>query len=135
MNTLKTVVLLITCLIVSSLSAADINPKKLHKIFIQAYERAPQNFEELLAIRGVGPKTLRALALLSELLYGTAPDFTDPARFSYAHGGKDGYPYPVDREGYEKTISILERAIKSAKLGRSEELSTLKRLKRVARIS
>ncbi|MCK4329868.1 DUF763 domain-containing protein [candidate division WOR-3 bacterium] len=107
---------------------SDINPKKLHKIFIQAYERAPQNFEELLAIRGVGPKTLRALALLSELLYGTAPDFTDPARFSYAHGGKDGYPYPVDREGYEKTISILERAIKSAKLGRNEELSTLKKL-------
>ncbi len=108
----------------------DINPTKLYKIFISAYERAPQNFEELLAIKGVGPKTLRALALISELLYGTPLDFKDPARFSYAHGGKDGYPYPVDRTCYDNTISILDRAIRSARLNRKEELLTLKRLYR-----
>lgn len=111
--------------------SADINPKRLYKTFISTYERAPQNFEELIGIRGVGPKTIRALALLSELLYGTPLDFTDPARFSYAHGGKDGHPYPVDRKGYEKTISILERAIKSARLGRRDELEALKRLNRI----
>lgn len=108
--------------------SCDINPRNLRKIFIDIYERSPKDFEELLSIRGVGPKTLRALALLSELLYGTPLDFQDPARFSYAHGGKDGYPYPVDRKVYDKTISILERAIKSAKLNKKEELQTLRRL-------
>lgn len=111
--------------------SADINPKRLYKTFISTYENAPRNFEELLSIVGVGPKSIRALALLSELLYGTPLDFTDPARFSYAHGGKDGYPYPVDRGGYENTISIIERAIKSARLGRREQLDALKRLHRM----
>lgn len=112
---------------------ADINPKRLRKTFISTYENAPRNFEEVLSIRGVGSKTIRALALLSELLYGTSLDFTDPARFSYAHGGKDGYPYPVDRKGYENTISIVERAIKSARLGRRDKLDALKRLHRIMR--
>ncbi len=106
----------------------DINPKKLYRIFVSTYERSPSNFEQLLGLKGVGPKTIRALSLLSELVYGTPSDFRDPARFSYAHGGKDGHPYPIDREGYEKTISILERAIKSAKLGRRDKLDSLKRL-------
>lgn len=114
-----------------SILSADINPKRLYKIFISTYERSPENFEQLIGIRGVGPKTIRALALLSELLYGAPLDFTDPARFSYAHGGKDGHPYPVDRRGYENTISVIERAIKSAELGRRDELEALKRLSRV----
>ncbi len=109
-------------------SAADIDPKRLAKIFLSTYERKPAGFEELLGMRGVGPKTLRALALLSEVLYGEAPSFRDPARFSFAHGGKDGFPYPVDRETYDRSISILRRALRRAKLGRGEEVAALKRL-------
>jgi len=68
---------------------------------------------------------------VAQLIYGTAPSFRDPARYSYAHGGKDGHPYPVDRSGYEKTITILEKAIKEAKIGNREKLNALRRLARI----
>ncbi|MFH1146639.1 MAG: DUF763 domain-containing protein, partial [Pseudomonadota bacterium] len=68
----------------------------LSRILVTTYERRPENFEALLGIPGVGAKTLRSLSLLAELIYGAKPSFRDPARFSYAHGGKDGHPYPVD---------------------------------------
>ena len=76
---------------------------------MKTYERAPENFEALLGIEGVGPKTLRALALASELLHGTPATMRDPARFAFAHGGKDGTPFPVDRPTYDRTIEILTR--------------------------
>jgi len=79
-------------------------------------------------MQGVGPKTIRALSLISELLYGARPSFNDPVRFSFAHGGKDGHPYPVDRAQYDRTIEILERAARRAKVGDRERLAALRRL-------
>lgn len=106
----------------------DINPHYLHKILLKTYEQAPQDFESLLGIRGVGPKTLRALALTAELIYGTKTSVRDPARFSFAHGGKDGTPFPVDRENYDTTIDFLHKALNYSKLERSEKITAFKRL-------
>lgn len=106
----------------------DINPKYLHKILLKTYEQEPTDFAGLLGIHGVGPKTLRALALTAELIYGTRTSVRDPARFSFAHGGKDGTPYPVDRVNYDRTIEVLHSALQRAKLDRSEKLDALKRL-------
>lgn len=108
----------------------DVRPESLKKILIETYERQPENFEVLLGIKGVGPKTIRALVLLSELLYGAEPSFQDPARFSFAHGGKDGHPFPVDKETYQNTIEFLSRAAKQAKIDRTEREKALKRLYR-----
>jgi len=101
------------------------------KNLIKIYERQPANFEELLGLRGVGPRTMRALALISELIYGTNLSFRDPVKYSFAHGGKDGYPYPVNREGYDKSIQIIQRAISEAKIGRREKVEAIKRLKNI----
>lgn len=110
----------------------DINPDRIHDVLVKTYADRPQpeNFEQLLGTPGIGPKTLRALTLLSELLYGDEASFRDPARFSFAHGGKDGIPYPVDRPGYDSTIRILKKSVDDAKLGRRERLDALKRLGR-----
>ncbi len=93
-----------------------------------AYEAQPGTYEELISIRGVGPKIIRALALISELVYGDAVSWTDPARFSFAHGGKDGIPYPVDRKTYDSSITILSNAIDAARLEKKEKELALKRL-------
>ena len=106
----------------------DIASPHLEKILVKTYERAPENFEALLGIEGVGPKTLRALALASELVHGTPAAMRDPARFSFAHGGKDGTPFPVDRATYDKTIEIFSKAINRAAIGRSEKVSAFQRL-------
>lgn len=106
----------------------DIHPDRLYKIFIKTYENTPKNFESLLGIEGVGPKTIRALALISEIVYGKSPSFQDPARYSFAHGGKDGHPYPVDKEVYDRTIQILKNALRQAKVGNSEKVEAIKRL-------
>ena len=108
----------------------DINPKYLQRILLKTYEKMPQDFESLLSIQGVGPKTLRALALTAELIYGTKTSVRDPARFAFAHGGKDGTPFPVDRENYQRTIDLLHSALNQAKLDRSEKLQAFKRLSR-----
>jgi len=109
---------------------ADISPRRLEGIFLKTYEAQPEGFKQLLGLPGVGAKTLRALALVGELVYGAAPSYEDPARYSFAHGGKDGIPFPVDRPLYDQTISLLRRAIRRAKLGRTDELRALKRLDR-----
>ena len=109
--------------------------KRLEKVFTQIYDHSPTNFEELLGIRGVGPKSLRALSLISELIYGVKPSFRDPTRFSFAHGGKDGHPYPVDREVYDKTIEVLKGAIDKAKIGDQEKMDAIKRLRHFNEIS
>ena len=106
----------------------DIHPDRLYKVFIKTYERQPQDFETILGMEGVGPKTIRALALLSDLVYGKKPSFRDPVRFSFAHGGKDGYPYPVDRKGYDKSIEILQKVVSSAKIGNREKLKAIQKL-------
>ncbi|MHA1649434.1 MAG: DUF763 domain-containing protein, partial [Candidatus Helarchaeota archaeon] len=94
----------------------------------KAYEMQPANYEELISIRGIGPAALRALALISELIYGSKISWKDPAKFSFAHGGKDGVPFPVNRKTYESSIAMLENAIHEAKLGRRDKLQALKRL-------
>jgi len=102
--------------------------ERLEKIFAQVYDRSPENFEELLGIQGVGPKSLRALSLISELIYGVKPSFRDPTRFSFTHGGKDGHPYSVDRKVYDQTIEILKGAIDKAKVGDREKMEAIRRL-------
>ncbi len=106
----------------------DIDSRRVGKILLKTYESAPEDFEQLLALPGVGGKSLRALALLSELLYGKPPSFTDPARFSYAHGGKDGTPYPVDRKVYDTTIAALKRAVEASRLGNQDKLKAMRTL-------
>jgi hypothetical protein len=110
----------------------DLHPDSLSKILLSTYERQPQDFEQLLGLSGVGAKTIRALSLISELVYGVAPSYRDPARYSFAHGGKDGIPYPVDRKTYDQSIELLSRAINRAKLGLREKNEALNRLNRVS---
>ena len=93
----------------------------------------PENFENLIGLRGVGPKGIRALALLSELIYGAKLSFRDPARFSFAHGGKDGHPYPVDRKSYDRSIEILKQAVERAKIGDRQKMEAIKRLEGIER--
>ncbi len=107
---------------------ADINLKYIKKVLLSTYELIPTSFEELLGIRGVGAKTLRALTLVAELIYGTRVSTRDPARFSFAHGGKDGTPFPVDRITYEQTIMILHDALVQSKVDHSEKIRAIKRL-------
>jgi hypothetical protein len=106
----------------------DVHPDRLAEIFLKTYQQQPQDFENLLSMRGVGAKTIRALSLISELAYGVSPSFRDPARYSFAHGVKDGHPYPVDRTNYDGNIQILETAISKAKMGNREKLEAIKRL-------
>jgi hypothetical protein len=99
--------------------------KRLNRILHRIKEREPEDFEKLLGIEGVGPKTILALSLISELIYGTKPSWQDPARYSFAHGGKDGFPYPVQRETYDQSIQILKKAIQKTKLSPSEKTRVL----------
>ncbi len=107
---------------------SDIHPKRLKKIFLKTYQRVPSSFKELLEIQGVGPATVRALTLVADIIYGAKPSYEDPFVYTYAHGGKDGTPYPVNLRTYEKTIEVLEKAIKTAKIGDKEKVRALKRL-------
>ncbi|MBN1872202.1 MAG: DUF763 domain-containing protein [Candidatus Omnitrophica bacterium] len=111
-----------------ALGLKDVKPQNLSKVLLSTYESQPKKFEELLSIPGVGPKTIRALALLSELVYGARVSTEDPASYSFAHGGKDGYPYPVNRRVYDQSIEILQRSIREAKLGHTEKKEAFKRL-------
>jgi len=111
-----------------NVQASDIRPENFNKILLSTYEKQPANFEQLLGIQGVGPKTVRALALISELIYNTPASKEDPVKFSFAHGGKDGTPYPVDRKTYDKSIEILKFAVGKAKIGDREKIESLKRL-------
>jgi hypothetical protein len=109
-------------------SLEDLSEERMRKILLKTYEIQPQGFEEVLLVEGLGPKALRALSLLSELLYGEPPCFKDPARFSFAHGGKDGKPYPVNRVLYDMTIEVLKECLSRAKIGDMEKLKALRRL-------
>ena len=114
-----------------TVALADLNPKRLRSVLLRTYEAQPEGFEELLKLPGVGPKSLRALALLSELIHGAPPSFQDPARYSFAHGGKDGHPFPVSREAYETSISFLRKALQASKVGHTEKLGAFRRLDRL----
>jgi len=107
----------------------EVRLERLEKIFIRIYDHLPENFEQLLGIQGVGAKSLRALSLISELVYGAKPSFRDPARFSFTHGGKDGHPYPVDRKIYDTTIEVLKMALEKARTGDREKIEAIQRLR------
>lgn len=100
----------------------------LDKILARVAYENPANYEKLLAIEGVGAKTMRALALVGEVIYGANPSYEDPARYSFAHGGKDATPYPVDRGTYDQTISILQRAVERTRFSPIEKTKALHRL-------
>ena len=100
----------------------------LEKILYKLCERKPQNYEKLLATRGVGAKTVRALALVGEVIYGAKPSYKDPARYSFAHGGKDATPYPVNKQTYDKTIAILRQAINRSRISPYEKDKATKRV-------
>ncbi len=102
------------------------------KALKEAYEVKPKNFEEFLALPGIGPSTIRGLALVAELIYGAKPSWEDPLKFSFAFGGKDGVPFPVRRKAMDTAIKILREAVEEAKIGNREKLEALKRLKNFA---
>jgi hypothetical protein len=100
----------------------------LEKILRKLCDRKPANYEQLLATEGVGPKTVRALALVAEVIYGARPSYEDPARYSFAHGGKDATPYPVDRRTYDKTIATLAEAVRRSRISPYEKDKAMKRI-------
>jgi hypothetical protein len=112
--------------------AADVNLKRLGSILWLAHEQQPASFEELLLLQGVGPRTLQSLTLVSEVIHGTPSRFRDPARFSFAHGGKDGHPFPVPVNVYDETISVLQTAVHKAKIGQSDKTEAIKKLHEIA---
>jgi hypothetical protein len=103
----------------------NVNWKKLE----QVYEFRPSNYEELLAIKGVGPATVRGLALMAELIYGEKPSWRDPVKYSFAYGGKDGVPFPVDRKAMDESFEILRQAIERAKVGDKEKIRSFQSLR------
>ncbi|TIL68833.1 DUF763 domain-containing protein [Mesorhizobium sp.] len=107
---------------------SDVVMRRLHGNMAAAAERGPADFSELLLVPGVGARTVRALALVAEVLHGAPCRFSDPGRFSLAHGGKDRHPFPVPLKVYDETIGVLKSAVHKARLGRDEELGALKRL-------
>jgi len=115
-----------------NVKAKDVDLKRLGAVLWLAHEKQPKDFEELLQLQGLGPRTLQSLALVSEVIHGTPSRFKDPARFSFAHGGKDGHPFPVPIKVYDETIGVLQNAIHKAKLGITEKNEALKRLTQVA---
>ena len=107
---------------------SDVIARRLHGNLAAAADRGPKDFPDLLLTTGVGGRTVRALAMVAEVMHGAPCRFTDPARFSVAHGGKDRHPYPVPLKVYDETIKVLKSAVQKAKLGRDEELGALRRL-------
>jgi len=112
---------------------SDVVTRRLHGNLAAAAECGPRDFTELLQVPGVGARTVRALAMVAEVLHGAPCRFTDPARFSLAHGGKDRHPFPVPTKVYDHTIGVLKTAVQNAKLGREEQLAAIKRLDEQAR--
>ena len=113
--------------------ASDVLEPRLHASFTAAADRGPADFAELLLVPGVGARTVRALAMVAEVVHGAPYRFTDPARFSFAHGGKDRHPFPVPLKVYDETISVMKVAVQKAKLGQDDKLAALKRLDDEAR--
>ncbi|MBP1223842.1 DUF763 domain-containing protein [Flavobacterium sp. 1355] len=111
----------------------DVNMKRLGAMLWATHENKPEDFEELLLLKGMGPRALQSLALVSEVIYGTPTRFEDPARFSFAHGGKDGHPFPVPLKIYDETINTLQKAINRAKIGNNDKIEAIKKLSEISR--
>ncbi len=112
----------------------DVNMRRLHGNLAAAADRGPVDFEDLLLTPGVGARTVKALAMVAEVVHGAPCRFSDPARFSLAHGGKDRHPFPVPLKVYDETINVMKSAVRKGRLGRDEELSALKRLDDQSRV-
>ncbi|MCC8153344.1 MAG: DUF763 domain-containing protein [Tannerellaceae bacterium] len=110
----------------------DVNLKRLGAALILAHETDVTDMESLLLLQGVGPRTLQSLTLVSEVIHGTPSRFADPARFSFAHGGKDGHPFPVPTKVYDETIDVMDKAIYQARLGEKDKSEALKNLSRIS---
>jgi hypothetical protein len=104
-----------------------INWKRMREI----YEFQPSNYEEFLSMNGVGPKTVRALALISDLIYGDEPSWKDPVKYTFTVGGKDGVPYPVDKKVMDESTELIIQGVENARLGENEKLRTIKRLRKI----
>jgi hypothetical protein len=113
--------------------SSDVVMRRLRGSLAAAASCEPRDFPELLLVPGVGARTVRALALVAEVVHGAPCRFSDPARFSLAHGGKDHHPFPVPLRVYDETIRVLKSAVQNARLGREDELGALKRLDQQAR--
>lgn len=101
------------------------------KVLKRAWELQPQSYGELVSLRGIGPKKIRALALISDFVYGAPPSWKDPVKYSFTHGGKDGYPYPVDKNVYDHSIYTLKEALDEAKLDRKDKYNAIRRLESI----
>lgn len=111
----------------------DVDLKRLGAMLWLTQEKQPSDFEELLLLEGMGPRTLQSMALVSEVIYGTPSRFTDPARFSFAHGGKDGHPFPVPIHVYDETIKVLSKAVQQAKIGQGDKVHAIQQLSMLSR--
>jgi hypothetical protein len=118
-----------------ALEAKDVDLKRLGAVLWLANEHPLHDFEELLLLKGVGPRTLQSLTLVSEVIHGTPSRFKDPARFAFAHGGKDGHPFPVPIKVYDETIATLQTAVHKAKLGNQDKQEAIKSLHKLAAIA
>lgn len=112
--------------------ASDVNMKRLGAALVLAHERNTTDFESLLLLEGVGPRTIQSLTLVSEVIYGSPTRFNDPARFSFAHGGKDGHPFPVPLKVYDETIKVLKSAVEKARIGMSDKQEAIRQLSSMA---
>ena len=111
---------------------SDVDPKRVERVLLKSYEAQPSDYTSLLAVPGVGAKGLRALSLVAELAYGEPTSVKDPVSFSYAHGGKDGTPYPVDRKVYDSTVESIRSVLSGTKVERSEKRAALSRLAKLS---
>ena len=112
--------------------AEDVNLKRLGAALLLAHETNVTDMESLLLLEGVGPRTLQSLTLVSEVIHGTPSRFSDPARFSFAHGGKDGHPFPIPTSVYDETVEVFDKAIRQARLGDKEKSDALKNLSKIS---
>jgi hypothetical protein len=111
----------------------DVDLKRLGAVLAVAHEQELRDFASLLLVEGLGPRTLQSLALIAEVVHGAPSRFSDPARFSFAHGGKDGHPFPVPLKTYDESLAILRRSLDAAQLGNTEKLEGFRRLDRLTR--
>jgi hypothetical protein len=112
---------------------ADVDLKRLGAVLAVAHEQELRDFASFLLVEGLGPRTLQSLALIADVVHGAPSRFADPARFSFAHGGKDGHPFPVLLKTYDESLGVLRSALDAAKLGHTEKLEGFRRLDRLTR--
>jgi hypothetical protein len=113
--------------------AGDVDLKRLGAVLAVAHEKELRDFASLLLVEGLGPRTLQSLALIADVVHGAPSRFDDPARFSFAHGGKDGHPFPVPQKTYDESLGVLRRALDEARLGQTEKIEGFRRLDHLTR--